>query len=79
LGTVGTADRESRSRSWKAGLAFHNYSANEGSASYGDELDLSVQHTYASGTKIGVKYADYSADTHSADVTKLWIWLGLSF
>ncbi len=65
--------------SWAANIALHDFKADELSGSYGEEVDVSVVHTCDSGAKVGVKYADYSADEFGSDVTKTWIWLGMSF
>ncbi len=58
---------------------YHDYSASEGSASYGDEFGFVLSKALKSGITTGLKYSSYSADTFSADVDKLWVWAGYKF
>ncbi len=52
---------------------YHDFSADEGSADYGTEVDL-VASKALNKTFTGlIKYADYSADTFFQDTRKLWL------
>lgn len=63
----------------KVAMAFHEYSANEGSADYGDELNFVATKAFKGGTSLQLKYASYSADDFAADTDKLWISAGYKF
>src|SRR5690606_7652843 len=52
--------------------AFHELESDAGSASYGDELDLSLVARVAKMT-FTLKYADYRADALFTDTRKLWL------
>ncbi len=59
---------------------YHDYSANEGSAGYGSELDLQVVKKFGKSYSTGLKYAAYSDDGFTGtDIDKLWAWVGTSF
>lgn len=54
---------------------YHDFSAEQGSSQYGDELDVSYAHPIP-GVKglVGlVKYASYDADDFAVDTDKLWL------
>ena len=57
---------------------YHDFAANEGSADYGDETDVSASRKFGAYT-LGLKYADYNADTFSVDTQKFWLWGELKF
>jgi hypothetical protein len=57
---------------------YHDFSADEGSADLGTELDLLVTTKIGAHT-VGVKYASYSADTHASDTDKLWLFAQTQF
>ena len=52
---------------------YHDFSADEGNADYGTELDLLVEKKFSKTFSGLIKYADYSADSFSADTSKLWL------
>ena len=52
---------------------YHDFSADEGGADYGTELDLLVAKKFNDTFTGLIKYADYSADTFSKDTSKLWL------
>jgi len=54
--------------------AYHDFSADEGSADYGSEVDLLAAKKFGKRYTLGVKYAAYSADTFKTDTDKLWVW-----
>ncbi|WP_172149713.1 alginate export family protein [Pseudomonas tumuqii] len=60
---------------------YHDFSAEQGSSQYGDEIDVSYAHTIP-GVKglVGlVKYASYDADEFSVDTDKFWAQAQYSF
>lgn len=57
---------------------YHDFAANEGNADYGDEVDLSASRKFGAYT-LGLKYADYDAETVSVDTQKFWLWGELKF
>lgn len=58
---------------------YHDFSADTGGASLGTEFDASVVYTSPWKQKFALKFADYSADEHATDTTKLWIWTSWGF
>ena len=58
---------------------YHDYSADEGSADYGSEINLLAAKKLSKHYTVGVKYASYDADTVSVDTDKLWMWAQASF
>ena len=57
---------------------YHDFSADEGSADYGTELDfLAVKKS--GKHSVGVKYASYNADTLGTDTDKLWLFAATGF
>ncbi len=60
---------------------YHEFSADEGSDDYGDEIDLQASRKFGKHYNGGVKYASYSDDGFNAagDVDKLWLWVGMTF
>ncbi len=51
-------------------LFYHDFSAETGSANYGDELDIQLVYKSPKKQVFGLKGALYSADSHSADTDK---------
>jgi hypothetical protein len=63
-------------------LVYHDYSADEASASVddmGNEIDFIYAKKFAGNYSAGIKYASYSAGDIKVDTDKLWLWAGLSF
>lgn len=54
---------------------YHDFSADEGGADFGTELDLLAVKKFSKTFTGLIKYADYSADTFSADTRKIWLQL----
>lgn len=54
---------------------YHDFAADEGGADYGTELDLMAKYKLNANTVVGLKYADYSADSFAVDTQKIWFWL----
>lgn len=58
---------------------YHDYSADKGGASYGDEINLLAVKKFGKNYKGLVKYASYSADTHATDTDKVWLMAQATF
>lgn len=59
------------------GAIYHNFKADEGSADYGDELDLIANYPLHKALKVQLKFARYEADEFGVDTTKFWVTLQL--
>ncbi|MEM6999365.1 MAG: hypothetical protein AAF529_01170, partial [Pseudomonadota bacterium] len=57
----------------KVAATYHDFSADEGSADYGSELDIVATVGLAKGVTAQLKFADYSADDFATDTTKVWL------
>lgn len=57
---------------WNCLLVYHQFSADSGNADYGDELDALITKKLSSRCLLGLKLADYQADTFATDRTKVW-------
>ncbi|MFL0800036.1 MAG: alginate export family protein [Agarilytica sp.] len=65
---------------FKLAAFYHDFSANEGSADYGSEIDLVVAKKFGKNYNAGVKYSAYSDDGYTGtDVDRVWVWVGASF
>lgn len=63
-------------------LVYHDFEADDGSADYGDEIDVSLTKGFGKNYSAGIKYASYSAgdaSTGKVDTDKLWVWVGAKF
>jgi hypothetical protein len=56
---------------------YHDFSAEDSSASYGTELDLAATWVVTKRFTTQLKYADYDADDAATDTTKVWLTLQL--
>ncbi len=54
---------------------FHNFQADEGGADYGSEVGLAITYPVRDNLSLLFKTAQYSADEHASDITKLWLML----
>ena len=63
----------------KLAAAFHNFSAVEGDADYGTEIDFVASYKVHKSTVLVAKLAKYMADDHSSDTTKLWFMANIKF
>lgn len=54
---------------------YHEFTADEGSSDYGSEVDFLAKTKLCERTTVGLKYADYSADSFGTDTQKVAIWL----
>lgn len=70
----------------KLGLAWHDFGADKG-GDFGDEIDAQLTWKTCENSLLGLKYADYSADTTNTallagvnrDVQKFWAWIECNF
>ncbi|MEQ9450531.1 MAG: alginate export family protein [Pseudomonadales bacterium] len=62
----------------KLAATYHDYGADEGSADYGDELNVVANFVIADGISGQLKLADYNADEFATDTTKIWFSLIVS-
>ncbi len=56
-------------------LAYHDFQAARGGADYGYEIGASLTWTIRDNLNAQLKYADYSANEHATDITKIWLTL----
>ena len=54
---------------------FHDFQADDGGADYGSEIGLAITYPLRDNLSFLFKTAQYSADEHASDVTKLWLML----
>ena len=57
---------------------YHDFTADEGSADYGTEIDLLAVKKFNKTFTGLIKYSDYSADTFSQDTSKIWLQLTMN-
>lgn len=58
---------------------YHVFDSAEQSIDYGSELDLTAKYSFNKRVSGLLKYANYSADEHASDTTKLWAMLNINF
>lgn len=63
----------------KVALTYHDYSADEGDAEHGSEINAVVGKTFSKNYNAGIKYASYSSDDFKVDTDKIWAWVGMKF
>jgi hypothetical protein len=63
----------------KGMLVYHDFSADDGGADYGNELDLSLSKKFNDHWGLLLKYASYSSDGHATDTDKLWLQVTAKF
>jgi hypothetical protein len=68
-------------KAWKLNLlaVYHEYSADDGNADFGEELNLQVGLPVNDALSLTLKYADYQADTFAVDTEKLWLQADFKF
>ena len=64
---------------WSGSATYHQFDAENASADYGSELDLSLGWKSPWGQQFALKVADYSADDFSVDTTKWMAWSAYTF
>ena len=63
-------------------VTYHDFSAEEGSADYGSEIDAVYAKGFAKNYKAGIKLASYSAgdaSTGKVDTDKVWLFVSAAF
>ncbi len=64
-------------------FVYHKFDAENGSADYGDEYDVSIKKKFMNNYYIQLKYADFNADNAApaafVDTEKFWFVLGANF
>lgn len=63
---------------WTVALTTHDFEADSGSASYGNEVDLVATWTSAWGQAFSLKAAHFAGDDSSRDTTKVMLWTSWS-
>lgn len=63
----------------RSALVYHRFSAAEGGADYGAELDISVSKKISNHWSVLLKYSLYREDGFAADTTKTWAMITASF
>lgn len=63
----------------KLAAFYHDYSAVEGDANYGSEINLVASYKVLDATTLVAKYANYDADEHATDTTKFWLMANTKF
>jgi hypothetical protein len=72
-----TFDGKIRASSWL--VRYHDFSADEGGAPYGSELDAQVTYSTPWNQIIAAKLALYRQDGFGADTSKFWFWSQYTF
>lgn len=62
----------------KLAATFHDYTSNEGSSDLGSEINIVATLPLHKTTSVQLKFADYSADNHATDTTKIWVTLNFA-
>ncbi len=57
---------------------WHDFDADEGSMSYGSEIDVVATYPVSKQFSVQLKFADYDADDFATDTTKVWLSLMLN-
>ena len=63
----------------KFDFRYHDFDANEGSADYGNEIDIKISKKFKDHYSATFIYADYDAEDFATDTTKFWLILGAKF
>ncbi len=64
---------------WSWAAIYHDFSPEAGGGDHGSEVDGSLSYKTDWGQTFALKTASYSADNHSTDATKWWLWTQVSF
>ena len=65
--------------SWSALAAYHDFSSENTSADWGSEIDAQLMYTTSWKQSFALKFADYDADAHSVDATKIMLFTTFGF
>ena len=63
----------------KWAVTYHDFSADEGSADLGSEIDAVYGKSFNKNYSGGIKLAMYSAGDSGVDTDKIWLWVGAKF
>ena len=63
----------------KFAVTYHDFSADEGSADLGTEIDAVYSKSFSKNYSGGIKLAMYSAGDTGVDTDKIWLWVGAKF
>ncbi len=63
----------------KAVVIYHDFSAEDGGASYGNEWDVALSKKFNDHYSALLKYSSYSEDGFSTDTDKIWLMLTANF
>jgi len=63
----------------KLAATYHDFKSDKDSDKYGSEVNLLAAKKFGKNYLVGLKYADYSADTFSTDTSKIWLWTNIKF
>ncbi|MFK8013884.1 MAG: alginate export family protein [Gammaproteobacteria bacterium] len=66
-------------RGVKMAAIYHDFSADVGGASYGDEINLVASRQFGKNYSALLKYASYSADELATDRRRIWLQVGAKF
>jgi Alginate export len=58
---------------------YHDFQADSGGNTYGQEFDLSATYTFLEHYTVGLIYANYNSDQFGTDTQKFWAWASLKF
>lgn len=61
----------------KFSLWYHDFSANQGPGSLGNEVDAAITAKLHDAVTMHLKYADYNGKTFAADRRKFWLWFDI--
>ncbi len=64
---------------WDLVGVYHDFSADNGGASWGTELDAQILYTAPWKQKIALTAALFEADRWTSDTTKVWLWTSWGF
>lgn len=62
-----------------ANVVWHDFDAEDGGRSWGDELDVSFTRKFGKYVTGMLKYADYDADKFAVDTRKVWVQVQVDF
>ncbi|WP_075187628.1 alginate export family protein [Teredinibacter haidensis] len=62
----------------KLSLTYHDFTSDYGSIDLGSEIDAVAVYPINKNVKTVLKYANYSADSHATDTSKVWFMVQLS-
>ncbi len=69
------------SGAFSGAIIYHDFDAERsgGAGAYGSEIDAVVKYKVNDDLVVGIKAADYDADTFATDTQKFWLWMTYSW